>query len=85
MQNTQSRADDKLDDEGADSFPASDPPSHTPVDGTKASRDHEQADRHDHEHDFPRGTPSDDRHATETAGAMIHGTHPAETDNRSKS
>jgi hypothetical protein len=72
---------EKLDAEVADSFPASDAPSNTPVGGTKKSRELDEA--HAHGHDVPRGMPSDDRHATETAGAITHGVHPAETDERS--
>jgi hypothetical protein len=74
-------SDKNLDTAIAESFPASDAPSNTPVGGTKKSRELDHA--HAHGHDAPRGMPSDDRHATETAGAITHGVNPAETDDRS--
>ncbi len=73
----------KLDDMIDDSFPASDPPSTTPTDGTRKSQELRPEREHDRGHDVPKASPSDDRHATETAGARQHGTHPAETDDRS--
>jgi hypothetical protein len=57
-----------------DSFPASDPPSRTPATGPGRTG----AARADSEDMRPKGTPTDDRHATETASARIHGHHPPE-------
>jgi hypothetical protein len=72
------RPSDRLDDTVADSFPASDPPSHTP-----STRAGDAAGRHDADagpagEAAPKGTPSHDRHASETAAARIDGHHPAE-------
>ncbi len=83
------RVEQKLDDMLDDTFPASDPPSTTPIGGTRKSAEiaaaHEQPGPDDEPagHAKPHATPTDDRHATETAAARVHGVDPAETDDRS--
>ncbi len=74
------RHDQRLDDTIADSFPASDPPSHSGVTGvgggrgaqvprSKSNRSSgDRAPSHERGHDArPTGHPNSDRHATETA------------------
>jgi hypothetical protein len=65
----------RLDDTVADSFPASDPPSHSPVTGVGGRRKSKDAapgkarspsDQRGHDA-RPTGLPTWDRHATETA------------------
>ncbi len=70
----------KLDDMIDDSFPASDPPSTTPANGTRKSREIEEAHLRDEaDEGIAKGLPHSDRHVTETAAARTHGVHPAET------
>lgn len=67
----------KLDQAAADSFPASDPPAATGVTGPRAVRPRRAPhDRTDHER--PKGTPTHDRHATETAHQWEHEEGPGE-------
>jgi hypothetical protein len=62
--------DDKVDNASADSFPASDPPSHSGITGAgkpgdRPAKRHPSRNRSDHAR--PTGMPTSDRHATETA------------------
>jgi len=67
----------RLDESIADSFPASDPPSHSGIIGVRRHRAHsDQSDHHgrpaSHERghgERPTGYPTSDRHATEIAHA----------------
>ncbi len=72
------RRDEQQDREAAQSFPASDPPSGTPVAGT-GSPDKGAGMEESHQ---PKGQPTDDRLASETASAKIQGVQPAQTDHR---
>ncbi len=68
-----------------DSFPASDPPAQTPTRGagTTPGRPHPEAGNpHEDEDHSPRGQPTDDRLASETASARVQGVHPPQTDHR---
>lgn len=56
-----------------DSFPASDPPSHSGVTGS--GRPAKPSHQRDH-HEKPTGTPTSDRHATETAHQWEDEVHP---------
>jgi len=58
------RQDEKQDQAVEDSFPASDPPANSGIVGPRATRPQPQ-DRDDDTR--PKGTPTDDRHRTETA------------------
>ncbi len=49
-----------------DSFPASDPPSSSGITGPRAAKPRRAPHQRDGE-TRPKGTPTDDRHATETA------------------
>ena len=54
------RTDDaKVDQAAKDSFPASDPPANSGITGPRIARKDDEA--------RPKGTPTDERHATETA------------------
>jgi hypothetical protein len=71
--------DERLDETVEDSFPASDPPSHTPATGTrKADTMPASASDHATAEDQPKGLPTSDRHAAETVAGRIEGTQPAE-------
>jgi hypothetical protein len=67
--------DRRLDQTGADSFPASDPPSHSGVTGVRghhthaaeAGRRQRKASHTRDDAERPIGHPNSDRHATETA------------------
>ena len=68
------KTEDQLDDALDDTFPASDSPSHTPIDGTKKSR--EIAEAYAKEGDEtaaganePMGQPTSDRDKTEKVGS----------------
>ncbi len=61
------KTEDQLDDALEGTFPASDPPSHTPVDGTKKSREIEEANKTPAGDNEPKGVPTSDRQATERA------------------
>lgn len=61
------KTEDQLDDALDDTFPASDSPSHTPIDGTKKSRELEQAHETPAGDNEPKGVPTSDRQATERA------------------
>ena len=54
-----------------DSFPASDPPSQSGIVGPRVGEENSKrgASHQRDDDDRPKGTPSDDRHATETAHA----------------
>jgi hypothetical protein len=81
---------DEQDQTVADSFPASDPPSHAATGGPGRARreEHPLHDAHESghpkhgEHRTPKGGPNSDRHAAETAAARIAGVTPPETDHR---
>jgi hypothetical protein len=67
-------SDRRLDDTGADSFPASDPPANSGITGVRRQKaDHQAAGRersasHKRGHDArPTGQPTSDRHTVETA------------------
>lgn len=67
--------DKRLDQTVEDSFPASDPPSHTPATGTRKA---EQAPPGGHQETEAKGMPTSDRHAAETVAGRIEGSQPAE-------
>jgi hypothetical protein len=78
------REEEKLDDMIDDSFPASDPPSHSPPTRTTTSKDMARAHEDDAPAgrapaDGPAGHPTSDRHITETASGRMEGKKPAET------
>lgn len=58
------REQEKQDQVGKDSFPASDPPANSGITGPRVSRDRPDERKDDAR---PKGTPIHDRHATETA------------------
>jgi hypothetical protein len=60
-----------------DSFPASDPPAASGIVGPRAARPRPAPDRRRPE-DRPKGTPTDERHATETAYQWEHEEKPPE-------
>lgn len=68
------KAEEKLDDALDDTFPASDPPSNTPIGGTKKSREiaeaHEKAESDDSAAGTTEATalPISDREASEKSG-----------------
>jgi hypothetical protein len=65
------------------SFPASDPPSNTPTKGPGTARQGASAGTSDlSEEHQPKGRPTDDRLASETASAKIQGVNPPQTDHR---
>jgi len=67
--------DRKLDETVEDSFPASDPPAASGITGPRAARPRKAPhDRSDDER--PKGTPTHERHATETAHQWEHEEHP---------
>jgi len=60
-----------------DSFPASDPPSHSGIVGPRGSHVHGRPAPHRRDdEDRPKGTPTHDRHATETAYVWEDEVHP---------
>jgi hypothetical protein len=67
--------DQRLDQIGSDSFPASDPPSHSGITGvrnhhghaTHAGRGQRKASHRRNDTERPTGLPNSDRHAMETA------------------
>jgi hypothetical protein len=67
--------DDRQDRTVEDSFPASDPPGNTGVTGPRATRRREAPHKRG-EDTRPKGTPNDDRHATETAYQWEHEERP---------
>lgn len=73
--------DDRLDDTSADSFPASDPPSHSGITGSghpdHPPPKHRPPSRHGGDHARPTGLPDSDRHATETAHQSEDEVHPS--------
>jgi hypothetical protein len=64
----------KLDETVKESFPASDPPANSGIVGPRAARPR-QAPHHRSDEERPKGTPTDDRHATETAYQWEHEEH----------
>ena len=75
----QRQADEKLDRTVEDSFPASDPPATSGVTGPRIPHPHRARRQPPHERDEdtrPKGTPTDERHATETAYQWEHEEHP---------
>ena len=73
------RADRQQDQTVEDSFPASDPPAHTGITGPGRKDDKAAERRPPHERnddERPTGTPTSDRHATETAHVREHEVHP---------
>lgn len=78
---TRKRTDRMVDDASEDSFPASDPPAHSGITGTgrpnlrgerrAPSRDRGETAR-------PSGSPTDERHATETAYQWEDEEHPGQ-------
>ncbi len=80
---TSKKTEGEIDESLEDTFPASDPPSNTPIGGTKKSK--EIASAHEAGGDSPSGgPPGDDRHATETAAGRQDGAEPAETHEKSQ-
>lgn len=78
MNKQHDKHDEAQDQQVEQSFPASDPPSTTPTKGpgrTKAGAAQDESHQ-------PKGTPTDDRLASETASAKIQGVHPPQTDHR---
>jgi hypothetical protein len=73
MSDVKSKQESKLDRTVEDSFPASDPPSHTPAIGSRKAEQHPEQAR-----DEPKGLPTSDRHAAETVAGRIAGAQPAE-------
>jgi hypothetical protein len=82
MSSDQTRStDERLDETGADSFPASDPPSHSGITGTGKPGDRPRKPRPSHQrtdHARPTGTPNSDRHATETSHQWEDEEHPGQ-------
>ncbi len=77
--NQRRTSDQRVDEASADSFPASDPPSHSGITGPgePGARPHHPAPSHQRGDDArPTGTPNSDRHATETAHQWEDETHP---------
>ena len=72
--------DDRLDEAGADSFPAGDPPSHSGITGSGQPAHlppkHLPPSRYRGDHARPTGLPNSDRHATETAHQREDEVHP---------
>ena len=67
--NTDRRRDEAL----KDTFPASDPPATSGITGGKSPTDTPKEPSHDRAiHERPTGTPTSDRHATETAHQWEH-------------
>ena len=69
------KQDRKHDQAVEDSFPASDPPATTGIVGPGTDRRERGSRQAPHERDDdarPKGTPTDDRHATETAYQREH-------------
>ena len=64
-----------------DSFPASDPPSTTPIKGPGRTKEVRKQGAAEEAHDA-KGHPTDDRLASETTSARVQGIHPPETDHR---
>ena len=65
---------DRVDEASEESFPASDPPPSYPPRGTRKA----ERSGAPHGEDMSKGSPSSDRHHTETAAARTAGEHPAE-------
>ncbi|HUB43408.1 MAG TPA: hypothetical protein VMB73_00355 [Acetobacteraceae bacterium] len=60
-----------------DSFPASDPPAHSGIVGPRGSHVHGRPPSHKRDDDSrPKGTPTHERHASETAHAWENDHHP---------
>ena len=82
MPNQTRSQDDRLDETGADSFPASDPPSHSGITGSGQPANqprrhpHPPPSRHRSDHARPTGLPNSDRHATETSHQWEDEMHP---------
>jgi hypothetical protein len=80
QQRRQSHEDRRHDETIEESFPASDPPAHTGITGTGSGYHEPPSDRrapNDREdHERPTGTPTSDRHATETAFVWEHEEQP---------
>ncbi len=74
--------DDRLDETSADSFPASDPPSHSGITGAEKPGHRParqpQPSRQRSDHARPTGLPTSDRHATETAHQWEDEEHPGQ-------
>lgn len=69
---------DRQDRTVEDSFPASDPPANTGITGPRAR--HPRRAPHERDDDTrPKGTPTHERHATETAYQWEHEKRPGKT------
>jgi len=58
---------DKVEEAGKESFPASDPPANSGIVGPQATPPHPPPSEDRGDAARPKGTPTDDRHRTETA------------------
>jgi hypothetical protein len=68
---------DKHDEAVEDSFPASDPPASSGIVGPRLPPQRRRPESHQRdEHARPKGTPTHERHATETAYHWEHEKHP---------
>ncbi len=72
---TEAHSDQKQDKALADSFPASDPPANSGITGAETP---DKPSRHRNIDERPTGTPTSDRHATETAHQWEHEEKPSD-------
>lgn len=78
---------DALDQASADSFPSSDPPSHTATTRAGAAEDKRRDQARDVDagaagEAIPKGTPTSHRHEHETTAPRLDSSHPPERDER---